>query len=184
MNPLKSLIRSRIAAFEREHHYDMGYARQILDASPRALMRFNRIMGFAQYRQDVPAPAWYAAKLVGTLGEDCGPCTQLVAGMEEREGVEAEQIRAILRRDVAAMTADAALAFRFATAVLAHDAQADELRQEVLRRWGPRALVSLAFALSAARVFPTLKYALGHGHSCMRVRVGGIDLPVSAAAPA
>ena len=182
MSPLKKLIRWRIAAFEREHDYDMGYARQILDASPQALIRFNRIMGFAQHRQDVPLQAWYAAKLVGTLGEDCGPCTQLVAGMAEREGVDPVQIRAILRRDTAAMTQEAALGFRFAQAALAHAGAADELRDEILRLWGGRALVSLAFALTSARVFPTLKYALGHGHACVRVRVGGVDMPVHAVA--
>jgi len=182
MNPLKQLIRWRIAAFEREHDYDMGYAREILDASPRALIKFNRIMGFTQYRQDVPLEAWYAAKLVGTLGEDCGPCTQLVAGMAERDGVDPQLIRAVLRRDTAAMTPQAALGFRFAQAALAHDAQADELRGEILRLWGGKALVSLAFALTSARIFPTLKYALGHGHSCVRVRVGGVDMPVQAAA--
>ncbi len=182
MNPLKQLIRWRIAAFEREHDYNMGYAREILDISPQALIRFNRITGFTQYRQDVPLEAWYAAKLVGTLGEDCGPCTQLVAGMAESEGMHPALIRAVLQRDTAAMTAATALGFRFAQAALAHDAQADELRGEILRRWGGKALVSLAFALTSARIFPTLKYAMGHGHSCVRVRVGGVELPVQAAA--
>ncbi len=182
MNLLKTLIRSRLDAFEREHDYDMGYAREILDISPSALLKFNRIMGMAQYRQEVPLEAWYAAKLVGTLGEDCGPCTQLVAGMAEREGVAPATIRAILRRQLAAMPADAALGYRFTQAALEHDLEADALRAEVVHRWGRRALVSLAFALTSARIFPTLKYALGHGHSCVRVRVGGEELPVAGAA--
>jgi hypothetical protein len=181
MNPLKSLMRWRIAGFEREHDYDMGYAREILDASPRALISLSRITGFTQYRQDVPLEAWYATKLVGTLGEDCGPCTQLVAGMAEREGMDPGQIRAVLQRDRVAMTPETALGFRFAQAALAHDAQADELRGEVLQRWGGKALVSLAFALTSARIFPTLKYALGHGQSCRRVCVGGVDMPVRTA---
>jgi hypothetical protein len=33
--------------------------------------------------------------------------------------------------------------------------------------------VSLAFAITAARIYPTVKYALGHGKACMRVVVGG-----------
>ena len=182
MNLLKTLIRGRLDAFEREHDYDMGYAREILDISPSALLKFNRIMGMAQYREEVPLEAWYAAKLVGTLGEDCGPCTQLVAGMAEREGVAPATIRAILRRQPAAMPVDAALGYRFAQAALDHELEADVLRAEVVHRWGRRALVSLAFALTSARIFPTLKYAMGHGHSCVRVRVGGEDLPVASAA--
>jgi hypothetical protein len=42
-----------------------------------------------------------------------------------------------------------------------------------VKRWGQRALVSLAFAITAARIDPTVKYALGHGKACMRVVVGG-----------
>jgi hypothetical protein len=33
--------------------------------------------------------------------------------------------------------------------------------------------VSVAFAITAARIYPTVKYALGHGKACMRVVVGG-----------
>ncbi|HZR37247.1 MAG TPA: hypothetical protein VFA75_17895 [Nevskia sp.] len=181
MNPLKALIRNRLDAFEREHDYDMGYAREILEISTAALLRFNGVMGLAQYREDVPREAWYAAKLVGTLAEDCGPCTQLVVRMAEGDGVAPATIRAMLRGQEAAMPPDAALGWRFARAVLAHDLEADVLRREVVRRWGRRALVSLAYALTSARMFPTLKYALGHGHSCVRVRVGGEELPVAAA---
>ena len=42
-----------------------------------------------------------------------------------------------------------------------------------MKRWGRRALVSVAFAITAARIYPTVKYALGHGKACTRVVVGG-----------
>jgi len=58
-------------------------------------------------------------------------------------------------------------------ATLAHDAAADEYREAIVKRWGGRALVSLAFAITAARICPTVKYALGHGKACTRVVVGG-----------
>ena len=71
-----------------------------------------------------------------------------------------------------------ALAVRFAEASLRHAPAADELREEVLRRFGKRGLVSLAFALTAARLYPTLKYAMGHGRACQRVTIGGETRPV------
>ena len=37
-------------------------------------------------------------------------------------------------------------------------------------------VVSLAFAITAARLYPTVKYALGHGKACMRIVVGGTPL--------
>jgi hypothetical protein len=67
---------------------------------------------------------------------------------------------------------------RFAKASLAHDAAADELRDEIVKRWGPRGLISLAFALVCPRVYPTVKYALGHGKACTRLTVAGKPLPV------
>jgi hypothetical protein len=48
----------------------------------------------------------------------------------------------------------------------------------VVRRFGKRGLVSLAFAMTAARLYPTLKYAMGYGRACMRVTIGGETRPV------
>jgi hypothetical protein len=48
------------------------------------------------------------------------------------------------------MPADVSLAVRFAEASLRHAPEADDLRQEVVRRWGKRALISLAFAITGA----------------------------------
>lgn len=177
---LRWLMRRRIDAFEKDWSYDMGYARDLLEASPGALLRFSSVMGLSTWRQDVPLDAWHAAKLVGTLHEDCGPCTQLVADMAARQGVAPATIRAVLAGDEAAMPADVALAFRFARATLAHDLSANALRAEILRYWGKKALVSLAFAVTSARLYPTLKYALGHGHACVRVRVAGADTAMAA----
>jgi len=48
----------------------------------------------------------------------------------------------------------------------------------VLRRFGKRGLVSLAFAMIAARLYPTLKYVMGHGQACKRVTIGGETRPM------
>jgi hypothetical protein len=179
------LIRRQIAEFEREFDYDLGYARDIYDASPRAFFRFARISGLAEHREDVPLEAWFAAKIAATLAEDCGPCTQLVVTMAEREGVSPATLRAVLAGDERAMSADAALGFRFARSVLERDiADGDRLRGEVVSRWGKKGLVSLALTIAAARVFPAVKYALGHGHACVRVRVAGADTQVARQASA
>ena len=70
---------------------------------------------------------------------DCGPCTQLGVEFALAEGVAASTIAAIVDGDDAAMPADAALAVRFARAVMAHDPDTDLCREEIVRRWGPRA---------------------------------------------
>jgi len=175
---IRWFLRRWIDKFERTWNYDASYLREVLDADPRALMAFSKVTGIGSYRKDVPPAAYCAAGIVGTMAEDCGPCTQLVIDMAQREGVDPAILRAIVARDVTAMPFEVALAVRFAEASLSHAPEADDLREEVVRRFGKRGLVSLAFALTAARLYPTLKYALGHGRSCTRVTVGGESRPV------
>ncbi len=52
------------------------------------------------------------------------------------------------------------------------------MREAVLRRWGHRGLVALSLALTTARIYPTVKYALGHGKTCSRVVVAGDAAPI------
>jgi hypothetical protein len=163
----------QIAAFERSWNYDSSYIKEVLDTDPRALWTFSKVMGLSQYRKNVPPAPYYAAKITCTLAEDCGPCTQLAVDMATRAGVDVAALKAIVAGDIAAMPDDVALSVRFTRATLRHDWEADRLREEVVRRWGKRGLISLAFAVTAARVFPTLKYAMGHGQACLRVTVGG-----------
>lgn len=177
---LRTLLQWRLNAFEREWHYDMSYARFLLKTSPRALLKFLPVMGFARHHENAPMAAQAAAGLYAAMAEDCGPCIQLGAHMAERAGVRPQVVRAILAGDESAMGDDARLGFRYARLTLHHDPEAASLREEIVARWGERALVSLAFAVTAARIFPTLKYALGYGQSCSRaIRVAGDDAPVA-----
>lgn len=170
---LKWFMKRRITAFERQWDYDASYLHDLLDVSPRALWMFSRAAGIDRYRKGVPLAAWTAAALTAVRHEDCGPCTQLGVSMAEREGVKPEVLRAILTEDAAAMPDDVALAWRFTRAALDHDPSADRYREEIEKRWGREAVVSLAFAMVAARTYPTVKYALGHGQACTRLVVAG-----------
>jgi hypothetical protein len=158
---------------------------EMLAISPAAIGRFFAVSEMSAHREDLPVSAWFAAKLAATLAEDCGPCTQLVAQMAEEQGLSAATVRAIVEGDVARMGDDAALGWRFTRAVLAHVPEADALREQVVSRWGQRAMVTLALAIAASRMYPTVKYAMGHGRSCQRIRVGGSDVtPAATAGPA
>lgn len=173
---LKRLLRSRIAAFERRYDYDMTYARELLDFDRGAFMNFSRVARLARTQISLPSDALFAAKLVTTLHEDCGPCTQLVVRMAEEARVPATLVRAILMGEQSGMTADVRLAWEFTRAVLAHATETDALREQIVSRWGARAPISLALAIAGSRIFPTVKYAMGHGHTCQRVHVAGVDL--------
>jgi hypothetical protein len=175
---IKWFLRRWIDKFERTWNYDASYMRELLNADPRALMAISKIQGITSYRKGVPLAAYCAAGIVSAMAEDCGPCTQLAIDMAQREGVDAAILRAVVAHDVAVLPYEVALALRFAEASLHRAPEADDLREEVVKRFGQRGLISLSFALVAGRVFPTLKYALGHGRACTRLTVGGVTSPV------
>jgi hypothetical protein len=175
---LRWLFRRTVRVFERQWNYDASYLQEIIDTSPYAAWRFMTATRLGSYNRDVPIAALIAAGITAVRSEDCGPCTQLGVAMAERRGVSSEVLRAVLRDDVKAMPDDVALAWRFTKAVLAHDPAADDYRAVILERWGPRAVVTLAFAITTARIYPTVKYAMGHGKACTRIVVGGTPVAI------
>jgi uncharacterized protein YjeT (DUF2065 family) len=178
MPMLKWLLKRRLAAFEREFNYDISYVREMLDTDVKAVMALWKAQGLSHYRKGVPRDAYYAAAIAAAMEADCGPCTQLAVTMAEKEGVAGDTLRAIITGDLRTMPDDAVLAYQFAKASLAHEAGADELRDEIVKRWGKEAVISLAYALASSRIYPTIKYALGHGKACTRLTVAGSPLPV------
>jgi hypothetical protein len=181
---IKWPLQRAIDKFEREWKYDAGYVREIIDVSPRAAWLFSRAAALGKFRRDIPLDAWSAAGITAVRHEDCGPCTQLGVAMAERAGVKPAVLRAVLADNPEAMPPDVALVWRFTRATLAHDVSADEYRDKIVKRWGRRALISVAFAITAARIYPTVKYALGHGKACTRVVVGGTSVVFDHGRPA
>ena len=176
---IRWLIERKLKKFERDFEYDTTYARDIMDGGLRAILQFSKAAKLSEYRKGLPLEAWYAAKLATIFAEDCGPCTQLVVKMAERDGVKADTLRAVLAGDVARLGPDEALAYQFARAVHERDLlRSDELRREVVKRWGRRGLVSLALSMTGTRIYPHVKYALGYGHACTLVRVAGAEAPL------
>ena len=170
---LSWFARKRLDAFEREHDYDASYLRELLDTSFSAMLRFHRATALGDYRHGLPAPCWHAVRIRTARREDCGPCVQLLVTMAERDGISPDVIRGALQGDVEGLPPDVCLSLEFTDAVLDRSAQADAIRPEIVTRFGKQGLVTLAFAALAARLYPTLKYALGHGHRCSIIQVGG-----------
>jgi hypothetical protein len=174
---IKRLLSAWIDRFEKTWSYDAAYLRRMLNASPSSMLKFSFVSGMVG-RRDVPAASLAAAGIAGTLAEDCGPCLQLTVDMAVRGSVDPAVLRAILAGDESAMGEDAATAWRFASAVLEKRLDAaDAARDAVLHRWGEKGLVALSLTLTAARMYPTVKYALGYGRACSRVMVAGEVAP-------
>jgi hypothetical protein len=170
---LRKLLAHPISAFERRYDYDMDYAHRMLRASRGAFLRFAVFSHLSQARDGVPLGAWFAARIVTAMSEDCGPCAQLVVKMAEEAGVAAPTLRAIVAGDVDALDSDTALGVRFARAVVTYSSECAALHELAVQRFGERGVVSLALAIANTRMYPTLKRALGDAHACQRIEIGG-----------
>ena len=98
------IARRTLRAFAKRYGYDVSYLLMMLNESPSAFFKFAPLMKAAAHREAVPINASFAAKIVGALAEDCGPCTQLVVDMALEAGMAKDQIEAVLRRDPRAMS--------------------------------------------------------------------------------
>lgn len=175
-NVLKWFVKKQLANFEKRWNYDTGYVREIVDeAGLDAIMPLQALQKL-KYRGGLPLETLYGAGITAAKHADCGPCLQLGVSMAEAEGLSPEIIRALLRGDLEALPKEALLGVEIAASTIARDNTGDDARAEVLRRWGRRGLAAIGYSIIVAQAYPTFKYAIGHGHTCVRVRVGNETL--------
>ncbi|WP_282608790.1 hypothetical protein [Pelagibius sp. Alg239-R121] len=170
--------RRSVNAFGEHYGYDVAFMHHILKLSPDAFFKFTALTKLAQHRKAAPKEAFYAAKLVGALTEDCGPCVQLVIDMAQEAGVPPGCVEAILQRNLSAMGVDTLIGYRFADALARRSPEQGDAREAVRQQWGEMGVLDLTFAVQIGRVFPMLKEGLGFAASCQRVRVGDQSVEV------
>lgn len=179
---MKWFIHRQLRAFERDFGYDASYMHDVLDADFGAFMTFARAAKLSRHKKHVPLEVYAAVSLTAVVAADCGPCAQLGITMALREGVSASTITRILRGNLDEMGEPVRVGVQFARAVIARDGErADEARQFLEARYGKQALITLGFALCAAQLFPTFKWAIGHGHACQRLEVDNVTIIPQAA---
>src|SRR5215467_1418162 len=105
-NMRKFIARRMLRGFSKRYGYDTRYIEMVLRESPAAFFKFAPVMKASAHREVVPVEASFAAKITGAMAEDCGPCTQLTVDMALEAGMAKDQIEAVLRRDIRAMTQD------------------------------------------------------------------------------
>ena len=167
-----------INSFAARYDYDASYMHALLKSSPAGFFKFLAVTKLSRHAEAAPKEAAFAARLVGVMTEDCGPCVQIVVNMAREAGVADSDIDAVLRRDIGAMSEDAAIGYLFAERVARRE-NADAVRAEVCRKWGDKGVVDLTFAVQASRLYPMVKAGLGYARECVRVTVG--DKPVAVA---
>jgi hypothetical protein len=174
----KFIARRMLRGFSKRYGYDASYIEMMLQESPAAFFKFAPVMKATAHREIIPVDASFAAKITGAMAEDCGPCTQLCVDMALEAGMAKDQIEAVLRRDIRAMTPSVKLGFQFADAVVNRSADDETCRDAARARWGEKGVIDLAMALQMGRLFPMIKSALGYAKECRRVTVAGHQVDV------
>jgi hypothetical protein len=175
-------MHAQVKRFERAFGYDATYMHEVIDASLPAAWKFVAVQMMSNHCEDVSKDAWHAAHLAGALSEDCGPCAQLCIDMARKDGMEAEKLAALVRGDIEAAGPDAALGYRYGMAVATNSDQVLALVEQARERYGESGLVSLAYSVTTARMYPTLKRAMGHGAVCAKLVVSNETIAVRHAA--
>lgn len=165
------LARRWLRGFSQRYQYDTGYMENMLQQNPMLFLKFASLTLLSSHRCGIPrAPLW-AARIRSALWEDCGPCVQLVCNMAIEDGVDPAVVAAVVAADLATLDEDCVLALSFTESVLTRDPDAEQLRERVRLAWGEDGILSLAMGISTSRVYPTVKYVLGHGLTCSRVHI-------------
>lgn len=166
------LVRHAIEAAARRNGGDPAYALALYAASPKALRRLGQAVSLLSHREAVPPEGAYAAQLVGALAEGCGSCVQIHIEMARRAGVSKELIEAVLRDRGPLPSVDAALAVRFARAIIARGEDEGAARDAVRGRWGEKGVIDLTIATQTSRFLSMLKAGFGHATQCEVFSVG------------
>jgi hypothetical protein len=173
---IRSLFNKMLLAMQRRYDYDVGYMQDILKADLGAFLKLMAFQTMSSHKGNLPSEVLFAARLRAIIWDDCGPCTQLIVNMALEAEVSSDVVRAIVDRDLARLSEDTALVVRFTEFVLAHNPEADDLREKILANWGVEGLITIGYGISSCRVYPALKYTLGYGKACSRVNVNEVTL--------
>ena len=176
---IRYALNKMLIAMHKRYDYNVGYMQDILKTDLGAFLKYMGFQTMSAHSGNLPAGPLYAARLRAIIWDDCGPCTQLIVNMALEANVSPDIIHAIIDKDLDNLPEDIALVVKFTDLVLAHNPEADDLREEVLALWGDKGLITIAFCISSSRVYPALKYTLGYGKACSRIKVNDMSLAPS-----
>ncbi len=175
---LKWLMNRLIEQSENKTGENADWLRDIARVSPRSFFVFGMFTPMAAHRRAMPLRLHHVARLAAVAEADCGPCFQTVVNYAVADGIDDGLIRSSIQGDLAKMTEDEAMVYRFAAAIAGKQADPADARTAIVTKWGEQALIDVAFAIAAMRVFPTVKRAMGYGAACQ-----ALDLKGEAVAP-
>ncbi len=161
---------AQIDQFEAHYGYNSDYLRELLKTSPEGYAKFSAAQPLAAHRDLLDPETHWLARLAAMLYEDCGECLQLTVKMALEAGVDRNLVTAALRApdDLSPEQRDV---YDYVTKIAAGDEVSGELNERIRKRFETGQLLEMGLAISAMKIFPTIKRAAGYAKSCRLVEI-------------
>jgi alkylhydroperoxidase family enzyme len=157
--------REGLRAFAQHYDYDVSYLEALMEASPGTFFAFEGAMNAGRFQKAAPTELLAIAKITALRTEDCGPCTELSIKMAREKGVPDAILRGALHGGKG-LSPEHLEIHQYARAVAANEEMDPDLLPRLEARWGREVMAELALAIVGARIYPTIKRALGYAKSC------------------
>ncbi len=159
-----------IDEFEAHYHYDSTYMRELLECSPEGYAKFADFLPLSAHREWLARDEYWLAKIAAMQVEDCGDCLQLNVRMALEAGVPKAWVEAAISGGEALPEALREV-YAFARGVAANTLDDQALIERVGQRFDKGGLLELGLCIATARMFPTIKRALGYTRSCNLISI-------------
>jgi alkylhydroperoxidase family enzyme len=166
------LLQRVVDAIERRVGVPDGlpHLRRMAEIARPLFFKFLRVAALAAHHRALPRDAHTVASLTASASEGCGACLQMGINEALRGGVAVGIVRAAATLRAEDLPPPLREVQRFALAIVHRDPDLDAARQVLMSTYGEAAVLELASAVASARVFPTVKRALGLSRTCDMVR--------------
>lgn len=162
--------RKQITDFEARYKYDGTYMRELLEWSPEGLSKFANFLPLSNHREKLSPEEYWVAKLAAMQAEDCGDCLQLNVRMALEGGVSKQLIEAAVKGGNS-LPENLQYVYLYAKAVAAHAGIDAALMDRIVARYNKGQQLEFGLCIATAKVFPTIKRALGYTKSCKLVQI-------------
>lgn len=160
----------QINNFESHYQYDSTYMRELLAHSPAGFAKFNQFLPLSAHIEKLSPEQYWVAKLATMQVEDCGDCLQLNVKMALEAGVARDLLETVLTNSAALPDALKDI-YDYAACVAGHEAIDEALMDRIKAHHDKGALLEFALCIASAKVFATIKRALGYARACRLVEI-------------
>jgi len=166
----KAEIVKQIDGFETHYKYDGTYMRELLEYSPEGYSKFDNFMPLARHREKLNPEDYWVSKLAALQVEDCGDCLQLVVRMALEEGISKSIVEAVIKGGDT-LPVNLKDVYDYAKCAAAQAQMETNLMERIEARYDKGELLEFGLNIASAKVFPTIKRALGYTRSCSLVKI-------------